>query len=138
MCLDTTRWCVLSHDSPEEVTLIAPLQARQLLPHLYGSGHADGGRIIWTGSLDGRRVFYDPKDPMALNTNHSYASTKLQGMLLAWEFNRLIAQHEGVKPGQNKVRSYVVSPGIAASNMFADIRQFILFMLLRDVCLTQN
>lgn len=65
-------------------------------------------------------TYYSSQDPMALETEHSYSSTKYQAMLLAWHFNTLISQHPSPGKSQAQPKSFVVEPGVVATDMMKE------------------
>jgi NAD(P)-dependent dehydrogenase (short-subunit alcohol dehydrogenase family) len=87
------------------------LQMRELLPLLEATEHAEP-RIVWVGSHEGVPSKYNPSDPQAADSGHSYCSVKYQAGLVGWGLNRhLVAQGY-------KSRSFSAHPGIVGSDMF--------------------
>ncbi|MBW0475336.1 hypothetical protein O181_015051 [Austropuccinia psidii MF-1] len=92
------------------------LLARQSLPLLAKGAQSLSAptRIIWTGSLDGQRKYFDREDYQCFQPGHSYHSTKYQVELLGQGFKEVIDKH-GFK---GDVISVVAHPGVVAGNMF--------------------
>ncbi|CAH7687338.1 hypothetical protein BY996DRAFT_4578138 [Phakopsora pachyrhizi] len=93
------------------------LLANEALTLLSRSTSSAKARIIWTGSLDGQRSYFDRLDCQCFKTGNSYQSSKYQVEILGQGFASRI-QEGGFS---ERVTSTVAHPGVVAGNMFLPI-----------------
>ncbi|KAG8745779.1 hypothetical protein FRC10_007041 [Ceratobasidium sp. 414] len=79
----------------------------------------DQSRVMWMSSLEGRPSFFPGLDDWQLiKTNRSYEASKYSTELLACTLDMTEAGKRS--PGDAQLRHFVVHPGIAGTNIFAE------------------